>query len=151
MTVVDSVRYARPDEVRLLEQLQRRASMAWAGYADRLAAIDDGVRISVAAVRDQRVRVATGGGTTLGFSTVVPADDDRCRLEALFVDPEWSGRGVGSRLLRDAEEVAADEGRAHLEVITDRSTVGFFEGAGYTGSDPVEAWCGTMVRLSRTL
>lgn len=53
------------------------------------------------AVRLACVRSA-GGAEVVGFSGVVDG-----KLEMLFVDPAWRGRGVGSRLLRHALESQA--------------------------------------------
>jgi GNAT superfamily N-acetyltransferase len=151
MAVVDSLHYARPDEVHALEELQRRASTAWDGYEEPPAESPDAIRISVAAVRDQRVRVAVGAGAILGFSIVLPLERTVSRLASLFVEPAWSGRGVGAALLEDAEAIAADEGIVRLEVVSNPVGAGFFEHAGFVTVETVEAWFGPAVRMAREL
>ncbi len=151
MAVVESLHYARPDEVHALEELQRRASSGWDGYREPPAESPDAIRISVAAVRDQRVRVAAGGGTTLGFSTVMPIERTVSRLAALFVEPAWVGRGVGTALLEDAEAIAADEGIVRLEVLSNVEGTGFFERAGFVAVETVAAWFGPATRMTRDL
>jgi GNAT superfamily N-acetyltransferase len=151
MAVVESLHYARPDEVHALEELQRRASSGWDGYEEPPAESPDAIRISVAAVRDQRVRVATGRGVMLGFSTVMPLERTVSRLAALFVEPTWSGQGVGTALLEDAEAIAADEGIVRLEVVSNGNGATFFERAGFVPVETVEAWFGPATRMTRDL
>ncbi len=59
----------------------------------------------------QRVRVAYAGTRLLGFAA---ADGEW--LEHLYVDPDDQGRGVGRRLLRDAQHMST--GRLALHVLT---------------------------------
>ncbi len=151
MTTVETVRYAQPDELRALEELQRRASMAVDAYREHLLDHPDTFRISVVAIRDQRVRVATGGGQVMGFSTVMPVDDESSEFEALFVDPEWTGRGVGEALVADAVAIARDEGLIRLEVTAAPHALAFYEKAGFTESGPVETRFGPAVRMARAL
>jgi GNAT superfamily N-acetyltransferase len=150
VTPVDTLHYARPDEVHALEQLQRRASGQDGDRAGR-SEDPDAIRISVAAVRDQRVRVAAGGGVTLGFATVLPVERQVSRLDALYVEPEWVGRGVGAALLEDAEAIAADEGIVRLEVEVTPSLVAYFEAAGFVAARTVVAGCGPLTQMARSL
>lgn len=60
---------------------------------------------------EQHVRVAYDRTGLLGFAAV-----DRDWLEHLYVDPEEQGRGVGRRLLEDAQH--ASTGRLALHVFT---------------------------------
>lgn len=142
---METLHYARPDEVHALEELQRRAS---GGEPEGDA--PDSIRISVAAVRDQRVRVATGGGAILGFATVLPVERQVSRLDALYVEPEWTGRGVGAALLEDAEAIAADEGIVRLEVAVTEGLVAYFEAAGFVADRTVAADC-DRVPMARSL
>jgi GNAT superfamily N-acetyltransferase len=151
VATVDSFHYARPDEVHALEELQRRASMEWEEYHQQLARFPDTVRISVAAVRDQRVRVAVGGGVILGFSTVMPVERRVSRLEALWVEPEWYGHGVGGALIDDAVAIAADEGIVRLEVVSSERLAPFYEGVDFCRQEPVDTWFGPAVRMTREL
>jgi GNAT superfamily N-acetyltransferase len=149
VSLVESLRYARPDEVHALEELQRRASMVFEEYHQRLAEFPDEVRISVAAVRDQRVRVAVGAGVALGFSTVMPVERRVSRLDALWVEPEWTGGGVGAALVDDAVAIAADEGIVRLEVVASERLAPFYESVGFRRRDPVDTWFGPAVSMVR--
>jgi GNAT superfamily N-acetyltransferase len=71
---------------------------------------------------DRRVAVAVDGDRVVGFAASGPAepdslapDDDPTRtgeVYAIYVDPAWHGRGVGARLIADALDWLAADGRA---------------------------------------
>lgn len=151
MTIVESFHYARPHEVHALEELQRRAVREHEEYRQRLADNPDGVRVSVVAVRDQRIRVAVGEGRILGFSTVVPAEHRLGRLDALWVEPEGIDPGVAEAILDDAIALAADEGIVLLEVMVAERQVPFYEAAGFSQHEPMETSFGPAIRMTRDL
>jgi GNAT superfamily N-acetyltransferase len=51
-------------------------------------------------------------------------------LEALWVDPAWIGRGVGSALLDCALRRARAVGASRMTIVADPNAVGFYERAG---------------------
>lgn len=77
-------------------------------YLDGLRPEERAARYSFASenVRDPVTIVAVGDGGICGFATTSPARDldvpDDGELCALYVDPEWWGRGVGRALLAAA-------------------------------------------------
>ncbi len=74
---------------------------------------------------EQHVRVAAAGSRLLGF-TAVNGD----WLEQLWVEPEDQGRGVGRRLLNDAQQ--ASEGHLALHVFTRNERARqFYEATGF--------------------
>ena len=74
-------------------------------YLDGLRPEERAARYSFASenVRDPVTIVAVDGGVICGFATTSPARDldvpDDGELCALYVDPEWWGRGVGRALI----------------------------------------------------
>ena len=107
----------------------RPASVADAG---RLAALltDEGypagetdlaARIERFSTPDSHVLVAEASGEVIGFIAfhLIPRfeNDERfARIVALVVDPGVRERGLGKRLMADAERIARDDGAAFLEV-----------------------------------
>jgi GNAT superfamily N-acetyltransferase len=107
----------------------RAATTADAG---RLAALltDEGypagetdlvARIERFSTPDSHVLVAEAAGEVVGFIAfhLVPrfeTDERFARIVALVVEPGVRERGVGKRLMADAERIAKDAGAAFLEV-----------------------------------
>lgn len=82
-----------------------------------------------------RLRVAVLDGQPAGYALVLLRSGSRtARLYSIAVDPACRGRGLGARLLGEAERVARAAG-AHelrLEVRTDNAAaIGLYEGRDY--------------------
>lgn len=82
-----------------------------------------------------RLRVLVVGGEVVGSSlTLFRAGSTRARLYSIAVDPAWRGRGLGTRLLADAEAGARARGCRYLrlEVRADNAAaITLYEEAGY--------------------
>lgn len=145
--VVERIRPALPAEIGVLEDLQRRSAMIWDEYRDDLRRHPDAVEVPTEAVFEQRVRIAIGGGRILGFCTVAPLGEGRSDLDALFVEPELMGQGVGRRLLDDALTIAREQGARRLEVTANPRAVGFYEKAGFASDGAVQTRFGPALRM----
>ena len=81
------------------------------------------------------LRVLAEGGALLGYTLVlVRAGTRPARLYSIAVDRAQRGRGLGARLLRDAERRARRAGRTllRLEVRADNpAAIGLYRAAGY--------------------
>jgi GNAT superfamily N-acetyltransferase len=105
---------------------------ATAADAGRLAALltDEGypagetdlaARIERFSTSDAHVLAAEASGEVIGFIAFVlvprfETDERFARIVALVVDPGVRERGIGKRLMAEAERVARDEAAAFLEV-----------------------------------
>lgn len=81
-----------------------------------------------------RFLVATSGSEPVACGGVRALPDGRAEIKRLWVDPAWRGSGLGGRVLRRLEEVAADDG--HPEVVLDTKAglleaVALYERTGY--------------------
>jgi GNAT superfamily N-acetyltransferase len=82
---------------------------------------DLAARIERFSTPDSHVLVAEASGEVIGFIAfhLIPrfeTDERFARIVALVVDPGVRERGIGRRLMADAERVARDGGAAFLEV-----------------------------------
>jgi len=121
--------------------------------AERIAALftDEGypagpsaivTRLERFAGGDSRVVVADRDGEVIGFIAfhALPRfehDDVVVRILALVVDPGARERGIGRRLIAEAERFAADRGAAFVEVTAGRHRPDahhLYESLGYDGS-----------------
>jgi N-acetylglutamate synthase-like GNAT family acetyltransferase len=147
-----TLRDARPDEAPHLEALQRRSAAVWAEDRAVLEAHPDAVRVDVDAIHERRLRVAVDGGDRpLAFALVLPVAEGECELDALFVEPDVIGHGLGRLLLEDAAARAAQAGARELFVVSGPGAQGFYERHGFRLLDAVPTRFGTAAQLQRRL
>ena len=104
------IRCARPDERMALEELQRRASLAWEEYREALLAHPGAIDLPLEQIEAGRTYVAERFGEKLGFSVVLKRSDGNAELDGLFVEPAHWRQGVGALLVREAARFATAEG-----------------------------------------
>lgn len=74
------------------------------------------------------------GMASLHLLPYFPTGGRICRITALVVKSEFRGRGIGSKLVLEAERIARDEGCAGVEITTAeqrQETHGIYERRGY--------------------
>ncbi|HEX2257588.1 MAG TPA: GNAT family N-acetyltransferase [Afifellaceae bacterium] len=71
--------------------------------------------------------VATLAGEPVGFASLKEE-----KIDMLFVDPDFAGQGVGSRLCEALEKLAANRGVATLSVDASDNALPFFQRRGFT-------------------
>ena len=84
-----------------------------------------------------RTRVAVVEGRIVGFATLVGSE-----LEDLFVDPDWTRRGIATALVQDA---AASVPR--IEVTANAHALAFYESVGFVRDGVVEISGGEAYRM----
>ena len=77
---------------------------------------------------DELFVVATLNGVVCGFGSIVPASSE---LRAVYVDPDFGGRGVGSAILRRLEDMASDNGVSELQMDASVNAERFYVKHGY--------------------
>jgi putative acetyltransferase len=102
---------------------------AWAGLLSASSSYDQ-------ALAEHEMLVAVdAGGQVVGFGQL---DVLRSEIEAIYVDPAASGRGVGRALLAQLEQLARERGLQALQLAATLNAVTFYEAAGYRrGQDAV--------------
>jgi len=79
--------------------------------------------------------VATSDGTPVACGGVQRIGDRVGEIKRMWVAPSWRGAGLGSRLLRHLESVAADAGHRVVRLDTNATldeAISMYERAGYT-------------------
>lgn len=79
-------------------------------------------------IEDEKFIVALSDSRIVGFAGLKRVDR---KVDAVFVVPDFSGRGVGTRLLARVEEQAGELGIAVLGLDASLNAVAFYEAAGY--------------------
>ncbi|OWJ67519.1 GNAT family N-acetyltransferase [Inquilinus limosus] len=122
-------RTARPEDREPLGALKLRASLAWGDHVEALRAMPEAGQVP--AEHLPAIIVAEWDSAIAGFATVLPRDDGGAELEDLFVDPTAWGRGIGRRLVAEAEARAARLGARALHVVAGDRARPFYERCGF--------------------
>lgn len=80
------------------------------------------------AIRDKEFYVAEEDGAVVGFGNL---NAETCEIEAVYVSPEASGRGVGMNILRTLEGRARELGLKSLVLNASLNAVAFYERGGF--------------------
>lgn len=137
------LRRAKTEEHQELEQLQAHASLELPEYRDQLLANPNAVHLPPAQIANGQVIVAEYRGQIAGFAAVVGGE-----LDALFVEPDLWGRGIGRALVNAATQEARRKGLA-LSVIANPSARRFYESCGFTIEGEEQTRFGIAFRMTK--
>ena len=112
------IRFAREDELDQLSDLALRSKAVHGYSSEFLEACRAELTITPARLATETILVAEQSGRRLGF-VAVAVDRDSADLVDLFVEPDYRGSGLGSRLLEAAVETARSSGATRLEIEAD--------------------------------
>jgi len=141
------LRTAVADDLPVLRDVFRRASLGNPGDAEVLLAHPEALVLPDAEVLAGRTRVAvTDEGTVVGFVTVL-GDGPVRELEDLFVDPEAQRRGIGAELVADAVSRARADGATRLEVTGNPHAAAFYARVGFERDGEVRTELGPGIRM----
>jgi len=146
-----SIRLARRDEQRVLESLQRRASLSNPGDRDALLARPDAIALPVEEIVAGSVFVAERDGTIAGFAALVPRPDGGAELDARFVEPHLWKHGIGRRLVDHVADVARTRAATFLHVIGNPHAEGFYFSCGFRATGTVDTQFGVGLDMRRPL
>src|SRR5580765_6027661 len=142
-----SIRPARPDDHRMLESVQWRASLSNAGDRDALLANPDAIALPIEQIAAGCVFVAECDGIVAGFAAVVPRPDGGAELDALFVEPHLWKQGIGRRLVDHIAEVARMRTASFLHVIGNPHAEGFYLSCGFSVTGTIDTRFGVGLAM----
>jgi ribosomal protein S18 acetylase RimI-like enzyme len=143
------IRPAATSEQKLLEDLQRRASLTNSGDRDALLAHSDAIEVPLAQIASGAVFVAEWNGTIVGFAAVEPRTDGESELDALFVDPDMRRRGIARLLVEHCAQIARSRKSAALCVLGNPHALDFYTACGFevTGTAETRFGTGLLMRM----
>jgi GNAT superfamily N-acetyltransferase len=141
-----TIRTAEPGDVVALRDLYRRSSLSNDGDRASLLAHPDALDLNDLSVLEGRTRVAINGERIVGFATM-RVHGMLAELDDLFVDPEWMRRGLGRRLVIDAEKVARSDGIARIDVTANTHALDFYNAVGFVLDGVTETQFGPGYRM----
>jgi len=143
------LRPATPDDAPALTSILHRAKASWGYPDDKMAEFMAAWGIRETTIRSIQITVAEEQGVPVAFLGVVPDDAETLLVDFLFVDTGKQGKGIGSLLLKRAEDVARQLRLARLRLEADAHAGGFYEKHGYRTYDkrPSEMAPGQQIPL----
>ena len=145
------IRPARTDERKMLESLQRRASLGNQGDRDALLAHPDAIVLPIEQLVEGNVFVADDDGTVVGFAAVIPRPDGDAELDALFVEPHLWKKGIGRLLVDHVSNIARVRAANVLHVIGNPHAEDFYISCGFRTSGNVETRFGSGLAMQKAL
>lgn len=148
-------------------EAQRQAALGPVFGVDRQL-IEDGTYFVIESAAGQIVacggwsrRRALFGGSVdrsaaAGDDSLLDPSTDPARIRAFFVDPFWSRRGLGRRLLQACEEAAMAQGFHRAELVATLAGEPLYAAGGYSVAERSEVPLGNglalpVVKMSRAL
>lgn len=123
------VRRAKECEAQELTALALRAKAAWGYAGEQLRQWAAELSIGTELVRENLCLVAEREGQIVGCAIVLKRSSEWI-LDALWVEPNLFGQGVGTRLLQDAAANARQQGACRLTIDADPNAEGFYASRG---------------------
>jgi ribosomal protein S18 acetylase RimI-like enzyme len=144
------MRAARADEAAALSQLALRSKAFWGYDDDFLAACRDELTFHPGDVGVRRMVVAEESGRLVGFYTL-DGQPPAAELGNLWIEPDYTRRGIGRLLWRHALESARAAGFEALHLDADPNAEGFYlaMGAERIGEVPSESIPGRLLPRMR--
>jgi GNAT superfamily N-acetyltransferase len=133
-----SIRDAALADMRVLEEIFRRASLSNENDRGRLLENPQWLALSDDGVRGGRTRVAVDeSNAVVGFATYLIVDEV-VELEDLFVDPAQLRRRIGEALVLDVSDQVHAMGFETLEVTANPHAMAFYEHMGFVADHVVD-------------
>ena len=125
------VRRGSASDAARLKEIAAAAKAHWGYGEDRVRAWAEAGGFTPEVLGELELIVAQAGGRTVAWASV-KAESETAWLEDLWVEPEWIGKGLGSRLFREAAAYARVRGATSIEWEAEPNAVGFYEKMGGT-------------------
>ncbi len=124
-----TIRAPAPGEGARLKEIAIAAKASWGYELDKVREWADRGDFSPGQLGKLTVFVAEAGERAIGWCSLDPRGEVWW-LADLWVEPDWIGKGVGSRLFRHGARHARRAGAKRLEWEAEPNSIGFYEKMG---------------------
>jgi N-acetylglutamate synthase-like GNAT family acetyltransferase len=127
-----AIRPAKSQERDILSELAFRSKASWGYSSEFMEACRAELSISEEEIAspDRHYVLAEANCEILGYYALERLSADEYELEALFVEPQHFGQGVGRRLIEHAKFHAREKGAWSLLIQGDPNATDFYRAAG---------------------
>jgi GNAT superfamily N-acetyltransferase len=144
-----TIRPAVAADVDALREVYRRSSMSNEGDRSLFSTHPELLVWSDLAVHEGRTRVAVAARRITGFATLSFTNASP-EVEDLFVDPDWTRRGIGRALVEEIAALARIGGWRFIEVDANPHAVAFYARVGFVAVGEAVVPYGTGIRMRRS-
>lgn len=140
---------AQCNHASLISELALRSKAHWGYTAEFMAAVCAELTYSEASIRQHVTRLAWQENRLLGFYQLIEINATDIELEALFIEPELIGCGVGAKLFAHAVATAQAHKYHTISIQSDPYAAGFYskQGCIKIGEKPSLSLPGRMLPL----
>lgn len=116
----------------VLSRLSTRSKAHWGYSAEFMHACEQELTVSAAEISstDNHFVVVIDRQELIGFYALEHMRDGEIELIAMFVEPQFIGKGVGRQLMQQAINHAAQLGATRLTIQSDPHALAFYQAAG---------------------
>ncbi len=127
-----NIRPAKPCDAVTLSDLALRSKAYWGYSTEFIEACRDELSYTPEQITDKQsdFQVLETSDVIIAFYKLDAQPGKNFELEALFVDPDWIGQGIGRDLLDHAKMMAVHKGGQSITVQSDPNAVAFYQSAG---------------------
>jgi GNAT superfamily N-acetyltransferase len=132
MTDLPTIRQAKSSEANALTGLAIRSKAYWGYSASFMEACREELTVTERSLNspDRHYYVAEAGTKVLGYYALEKLNGPEFELEALFVEPDSIGQGVGKALIEHAKTLVRKLGGNKLTIQVDPNAENFYRAAG---------------------
>ncbi len=132
MTDTITIRPANPQDDELLSGIALRSKSYWGYSAEFIEACRAELSISETEITDKERHyfAAESNDEVIGFYALERLSANEYELEALFVEPQRIGQGIGKALINHAKSTARELGARSLLIQSDPNATAFYLATG---------------------
>lgn len=149
MDVEPKIRRAVPDEAELLSELAFRSKSYWGYSKDFMEFFRAELTYTTDDIVNEHFFIAFDNSDPLGFYGLNKLTEYEFELEALFVEPDFIGKGVGRALMNHAKTTAKELGGKKITILGDPNAQSFYQRSGgqYIGNRESDSIPGRFLPL----
>lgn len=122
---------AEPQDCNALTILTKKSKAYWGYSEELLAQWDAQLTITADYISNNAVYKLVADGSIIGYYSLLKSDTDTIRLDNLFIDPDYIGKGHGKALMHHAISQARVQNYSAITLDADPNAESFYKNFGF--------------------